>query len=427
MSKRETRHLPPQPLFDTLETFLNRRIAEGEAERPSIGEYLAKFDPSVCAWSDYRHARRFLMSHSGMATTFNNYRGQVERLLLWCWIFNGKSIQQMLRSDAEQFMAFVVNPPTDWIGDSVHQRFIPQGGQFVPNPHWRPFGIRVEKSIRKQAEEKLMEAWTTQYVPAASSIRQVFSICGSFFAFLIADDIVSANPFKAIKQKYRFVGTSRPRAGGKSLTKLEWDYLVETAELMADEDPKRHERTLFIVVSLFAMYLRVSDLVGSHGWIPTMGSFVQRNNGWWFEVVGKGKVEADISVKASYLPYLQRYRESRFLSPLPHPGETTPLLVKLDGTPGLRGRQIRNIVQEVFDKARSRMKADGRSDEECEELRIATLHWLRHTGATFDAEHRNIYHLQMDLRHKKFSTTQDIYYNGIDEERAASNLGEIRK
>ena len=48
---------------------------------------------------------------------------------------------------------------------------------------------------------------------------------------------------------------------------------IHTAENMADEEPLRHERTLFILATLFAMYLRVSDLAGRKNWKPTMGDF----------------------------------------------------------------------------------------------------------------------------------------------------------
>lgn len=94
---------------------------------------------------------------------------------------------------------------------------------------------------------------------------------------------------------------------------------------MAAEDP-RHERTLFIVATLFSLYLRTSDLVGRDNWIPTMGS-------------------------------------------------------------------------------------------------SAFLHWLRHTAATFDAPFRDIKDLQADLRHESMSTTQNTYYNSLDQNRAKSVKG----
>ena len=69
---------------------------------------------------------------------------------------------------------------------------------------------------------------------------------------------------------------------------------------MAAEDPRR-ERTLFIVATLFSLYLRISDLVGRDNWKPTMGSFEYDGENWWFNVVGKGNKSAKISVRENAL------------------------------------------------------------------------------------------------------------------------------
>lgn len=412
--------IPPRPLFDTLESFL-AAPDDYAADRPAIREYLDLFLP-LDAHADMMHVRSFLKSYSGVPTTFKNYRCHAERLLLWCWIIQGKSLLQMVRSDAEAFMDFTMNPPSAWVGDAVRQRFLPANGQYIFNSQWRPFGTQVKKIDRKRAIENAVDFEKPQYQISQGSVKLVFSICSSLFDYLAQEDVPVGNPFKAIKQKSKYTSKIRSRRTGKALSQLQWDYLIDVAEKMADENPK-HERTLFIVVSLFAMYLRVSDLSGLHGWTPTMGSFFKDQHGWWLKVVGKGNKEAEITVKPSFLPYLTRYRKSRKLSDLPYAGETTPLLVKQSGKAGITDRHIRVIVQMAFDRARSEMLKEGRSEEEAQSFLTASLHWLRHTGATFDAPFREKKHLQMDLRHESLSTTEDIYYNDQAEERASSSHG----
>jgi integrase len=66
------------------------------------------------------------------------------------------------------------------------------------------------------------------------------------------------------------------------------------------------------------------------------------------------------------------------------------------------------------------MQGEGWSEDEIDQLRSASLHWLRHTAATFDAPFRDMKDLQADLRHNSLSTTQNIYYNSLDEQRARS-------
>ena len=85
-----------------------------------------------------------------------------------------------------------------------------------------------------------------------------------------------------------------------------------------------------------------------------------------------------------------------------------------------RIRQVRALLQVVFDKALESMRIEGRAVHEMESLKVASLHWLRHTSATFDAPLRNAKDLQVDLRHSNLSTTQNTYYHSHDQERAHS-------
>lgn len=418
MNKSQKR-IRPMPLFDTYEAFQTASAAEYSADRPAIVEYIQQFEPDIPAMTDFQHVRAFLKSYSSVKTTFTNYRTQVERLTLWSWIKANKSVTQLRRSDVEAYMDFAVNPDKDWVGTDTVARFLKQGDISEPNERWHPFAMKISKTDRKKASDELTALPEARFSLSRGSVTQVFAICSSFFEFLVQEDVVPGNAFRAVKQK-RWSQRDMTVDSGKSLSHLQWEYVLDTAEQLAKENPKKHERSLFIVVTLKAMYLRISDLVGNTLWKPTMGSFRRDNDGaWWYDAVGKGNVKASIAVKPDYLAYLTRYRRSRGLTDLPYSGDTAALLTKLDGRDGLTDRQVRTIVQEVFDAAFQTMKAEGRSEDEISTLRTVTLHWLRHTGATHDAPFRDAKHLQADMRHSSLSTTQDIYYNSLNEERAA--------
>lgn len=411
------------PLFDTYEAFLLGSAAEYAADRPAIVEYIEQFEPAISARADYGHLRAFLKSYSGVKTTFSNYRTQVERLVLWSWIKAGKSVTALRRSDVEAYMDFASKPDNDWVGTETAARFVKRGDIFEPNERWHPFTSKVNKTSRKMAEEDLIDLPDARFKLSQGSVGQVFAICSSFFEFLVQEDVVPGNAFKSVKQKTRWSQRTLKVDSGKSLSHLQWDYVVSAAETLALENPAKHERSLFIVITLKAMYLRISDMVGNAYWTPTMGSFTCDHDGnWWYEAIGKGNVQASVAVKPDYLSYLTRYRRSRGLSDLPFSGEDSPLLTKLDGRPGLTDRHVRAIVQEVFDAALVTMKTEGRPEGELSKLRTVTLHWLRHTGATHDAPFRERKHLQADLRHKSYATT-DIYYDTDDAERAAGVAG----
>lgn len=77
----------------------------------------------------------------------------------------------------------------------------------------------------------------------------------------------------------------------------------------------------------------------------------------------------------------------------------------------------------MFNRALQRMQSEGWSEDEIDQLRSASLYWLRHTAATFDAPLRDMKDLQADLRHNSLSKTQNTYYNSLDEQLARSVKG----
>ncbi|WP_226648302.1 hypothetical protein [Microbulbifer variabilis] len=106
---------------------------------------------------------------------------------------------------------------------------------------------------------------------------------------------------------------------------MQWDYVLETAEIMAETSPTDHERTLFIMNALFAMYLRISELVADERSAPVMGDFKKdRDGNWWFHVTGKGNKGRAITVCDQMLKALKRYRNYLQLPTLPSISEQTP-------------------------------------------------------------------------------------------------------
>ena len=419
----------PQPLFDTYQNFCELNFTHLTEERPVVLDYLRAFPAELQAVDGYKAVRSFLKSYSGNDTTFNSYRTHAERLLLWSLLVAKKPLLELRRRDAELFMEFCLKPPPEWIGPMIRSRFVRLGGRkkletdvLVVNEDWRPFSRQTPK--RDKSGELAAASAQPAYRLSQGSVAQIFAVCGSFFQFAIDEGLSEVNPFRAVKQKSVYKQRNTLDVASRSLTPLQWDYVIDTAEAMAEED-ESHERTLFILATLFSMYLRISDLVGRPNWEPSMGDFRRDTMGnWWFHVVGKGNKSAKISVRDDYIQsYLTRYRRHLGLPALPSPHETQPLLRTLDGRGGLSDRHIRLLLQGVFDRALATMQKDGWSADEVDALRSASLHSLRHTAATFDAPLRDMKDLQADLRHNSISTTQNTYYNTLDEQRASSVKG----
>lgn len=396
----------PTPLFDTL-TYLdihNVKLPELDIAMPAE------------ALRDYHHACFFLYSYRGSQMTFNAYRREIERLLQWCWFVANKSIKELTKFDFEVFLEFCQKPPKHWIGNQHVERFIDRDGLRLPNPAWRPFKATVSKKAFKDGKEPNIKTYTL----SQSALQAIFSILSSFYKYLEQEEYVSLNPVAQIRQKSKFLRKHQSKAPIRRLSELQWSYVIETTELLASENPEMHERSLFIMTALYAMYLRISELAASPRWEPQMGHFYQDIDGnWWFKTVGKGNKERDISVSDAMLNALKRYRKHLGLSSQPSPGETTPLILKAKGAgPITQTRQIRNIVQVCFDKSIERIQNDG-FQEEAEILATATVHWLRHTGISEDVKIRPREHVRDDAGHSSSAIT-DRYIDIELRERHAS-------
>ena len=381
----------PIALFDTMAQIKNQTLDK-------------KYYLHDYALSDFHQAKSFLLSYDDGEATFNAYRREIERLLQWSWLVANKSIKELKRNDIEDYIDFCQSPPENWIANKNISRFEYNGSIRKPNPIWRPFILA--KGKRK-------------YALSQTALKSVFAILSSFYNYLIQDNYAGINPIIQIRQKSKFLRKQQNKQAIRRLTELQWEYVIETAELMAKED-EIHERTLFIMTALYSMYLRVSELAASNRWVPQMGHFYRNQDGnWWFKTVGKGNKERDISVCDAMLSALKRYRKNLNLPTLPAPGETTPLIINHDRTESIKStRQIRRIVQVCFDKTIARMLADG-FIEEAEQLNSATVHWLRHTGISDDIKRRPREHVRDDAGHSSSATT-DKYIDIDLRERHAS-------
>lgn len=377
------------PLFDTLDNI-------ADTVEPNWNDA-----PTFCK-TDYKNAIEFLISYNGSHATFNAYRRELERLLHWSWKVAHKSICNLRRADIESYLQFCQKPPENWIGLKKVPRFIVENAMRVPNPEWRPFVVTISKSANKSGEKCDIK----NYCLSETTLKEIFAITSSFYNFLIQIEATEINPVAHIRQKSKFIRKHQSKPKIRRLSQLQWEYVIETAEMLAKENSDKHERTLFILSSLYLMYLRISELAASDRWTPHMNDFRKDNDGnWWFTVVGKGNKEREIAVSDSMLKALKRWRTHLNLTPLPSPADKSYLIPKIKGLGAITNTSfIRKIVQYCFDKTIDRLKQDGFS-EDADVLSEATVHWLRHTGISEDVKIRPREHVRDDAGHSSGAIT----------------------
>jgi site-specific recombinase XerD len=384
----------PTPIFDNLEYLKTTQITS----------------------DDIKYAVEFLGAYAGSGATFNAYRREIERLLHWTQLVANKSVKELKREDFEAFLKFCQNPPKNWIGLKNVTRFIDKDGLRVPNAEWRLFVVNMSKKMRYDGNTPSVD----DYLLSQSAIQAIFAIISSFYNYLIQENYAESNPVSQIRQKSQFIRKQQGTKIIRKLSELQWNYVISTAEAM-------DERTLFIMNALYSLYLRISELSSSTRWEPQMQHFYKDGDGnWWFKTVGKGNKERDIAVSDAMLNALKRYRMSMNLSPLPSPGETTLLLSKNKGKGAISGtRHIRKLVQACFDKAASKL-IEHNFVEEADQIRSATVHWLRHTGISEDVKIRPREHVRDDAGHGSGAIT-DRYIDVELRERHASAKNKLIK
>jgi site-specific recombinase XerC len=385
--KIETKN-PPLPLFDSMEHL---------SDKNDFSYLSMEYNRH-----DIHHAIKFLKSYQGSQGTFNSYRREIERLIHWSVLMAGKSLPQLTREDIAAFVKFCQQPPKPWIGCQKPPRFIIKAAQRIPNPAWRPFVVTVSKTQHRKGEIPKI----SKYELSQGALKELLAILSSFFNYLLQDDYVYMNPVALMRQKSKFIRTMQGITKIRRLSELQWQYVIETAKLLAKHAPEKHQRTLFIMSALYSMYLRISELVATDRWTPKMNDFLRDNDGnWWFTTVGKGNKQRQIAVSEAMLNALKCWRKHLNLPSLPTPADTSPLLPRKKGNGAIKSTNyIRRIVQYCFDQTMIQLNQDG-FHEEAEALNAATVHWLRHTGISDDVKIRPREHVRDDAGHSSSAIT----------------------
>jgi site-specific recombinase XerD len=346
--------------------------------------------------------------------TYNRFRNEIEKLLLWIFYEKKQPLDTLRKADILSYADFCWHPPINWINCENQQRFKRENGYFTLNEKWRPFKINQPKNHHEQHLDK------NKYRPSQQTLTSTFTAIIVFYNYLMAEEICYGNPAQLAKKDCKHFIADAQVKEVKRLTGKQWQYVLDTAVELANEDEK-YERNLFVIAALKTLFLRISELSEREEWSPMMSHFWQDDDeNWWLKVFGKGRKLRDITVPVDFIPFLERYRQARGLAPLPYHGDNNVLVEKIRGQGGMTSRHLRRLVQTVFDNAYEKMrKIEG--ENKARKLKEATTHWLRHTGASMEIERgRALKDLSEDLGHASMATTDTVYVQTENKQRAAS-------
>lgn len=365
--------------FDQLPTCLER--------------YFEDLDVGGGIHNDYQVSKLFLKSYTHSKDTYNVYRREVERFLQWIWRMKRLDLKKVTREMIAEYLEFIKEPPSSWVGTQHEPRFIQKNDLMVVNERWRPFVIAADK-----------DAASFQF--SNNSVKSLLASLSTYFSFLMQENYTKINPIQQLRQKTQLIRSFQSRRITRMLSQKQWSFIIDEIEARAKNNTI-YMRHYFILSMFYLLGVRISELSSDKHQCPLMSDFQCDNKGrWWFQTIGKGNKQREIAVPESLLVILTEYRLSIGLTALPVSSEVVPLLRKLKGQGGIGTRQIHKVVTECFKIAADQLKLTGEI-EESKKLMEATPHWLRHTSISHDVEHRPLIHVQIDAGHSKISTTSD--------------------
>jgi len=341
--------------------------------------------PQITANTDTDAIKVWLARYLDTKTTFDSYRKEAERLLLWSVIELGKPLSSLSHEDFLVYQHFLTNPlPVErWI---MAKRKVARD-----DPKWRPFAGPL----------------------SPTSQRQSIVILNGMFSWLVNAGYLAGNPLSLSRNRQR---KAKPRVT-RFLDEDLWKEVKITIESMPREtnrEREHYQRVRWLFSLLYITGVRVSEVTQN-----TMGGFFNRKDKssesrWWLEITGKGDKTRIVPATNELMLELNRYRRETGLSLNPIEGEATPLLLPIGGKQRAMTRSaIHQILKQVFNDTAERL--EGRGPDfvlQVAKLKAASAHWMRHTaGSNMTSGDMDIRHVRDNLGHESIATTNNYLHS----------------
>jgi site-specific recombinase XerD len=369
--------LPALSVVPALKGF-EPKIALEEASQPYAT------DCQIEAKHDLQAVSCWLRKYAAQPKTWEAYRRESQRLLMWCVYERGLSLGQLKAQDFEAYFQFLQAPPASWCTTRSHLR----AGRH--SRLWRPLIAGLKPSALKMA------------------LRVIHSLMN----YLVSANYVRSNPLK-------LVHSTQGQAMDLEERKYQvWERMLENDEWQAlqkalQELPQRtvleidHKlSTQLLVGLLYFLGLRIHE-VANHTW----NAFRLKDEQWWFFVKGKGQKYAHIPVNHELLAWVKMYRLHLGKVPLPSPDEAEPFFMSRVRGKALKIRQLYNWIKALGKEASKQFRHAPLKEEKLQRL---SPHWLRHLFASHqDKAGVPATIIKANMRHASHQSTQ-VYLHAED-------------
>jgi site-specific recombinase XerD len=384
------------PFLSTFQTLLQTLSADLDGSAGSNRAVAAR--SQIAANADIDALKAWLARFAQTKTTFDSYRKEAERLLLWCVIDLRKPLASLTHEDLLAYQRFLADPqPVDrWVMPAGRKRA--RG-----DPGWRPFAGPL----------------------SPASQRQAIVILNTLFSWLVHAGYLAGNPLSLFRQRQRHAA---PRVV-RYLDDTMWDEVKTTIAGLPRDTPRdleHYHRARWLFTLLYLSGMRISEVAHN-----TMGAFFARRDRagvtrWWLEILGKGDKLRLVPATTELMDELATYRRALGLSPEPAVGETQPLLAPIGGKARAMTRSALHIIaKQVFARTADRVRARGSEHAHTADiLAAASAHWLRHTaGSAMATGDMDLRHVRDNLGHASLTTTSRYLHSDDDARHQATEDG----
>jgi len=371
----------------------------------------------LSADNDYQAIHEWLSLYK--AHTYQSYRKEAERLLLWCLFALQKPLSSLTTQDLALFRDFLFNPqPASlWVAARKYPR---------THEKWRPF----VNANPPPDESAALAADPSQEVPlkgsmSRQSIAHTLTVLGGLFEYLTSQHYLLSNPMRGLP----CLASNRTLRVNHRVNQRLWQRIQDKLDQVEPADTVDY-RTAFAIRFFYLTGLRLSELCALR-----MGDILAQENdegqiAWYVNVMGKGGRTRQVYLVKPALAALQTYLIALDLNEDPRFNEPEGRVISYrkwqEGDDGA-GQWIRKGVFHtvVYADIKQFLGALAQEIEEeapfdAQAIRAISPHWLRHTFASMLVKTTPLAQVRDMLGHRSINTTS--LYLGTEKEEGEKGM-----
>ena len=366
----------------------------------------------LAAKNDYEAIHEWLALYK--THTYQSYRKEAERLLLWSLFNMQKPLSSLTTTDLALFRDFLCNPqPASlWVAKRKYPRTHEKWRPFVNStpPPDEPAALTAHPSLEIKIKGSM----------SRESIVHTLTVLGGLFEFLTSQRYLLSNPFKGLPK----MPSNRSMRVNHRINQRLWRRVQERLAQVPVTDTVAY-RTVFAIRFFYLTGLRLSELCA-----VKMGDFQaheddEGNRIWYLSVKGKGGRAREIYLVKPALELLRQYLATLGLSQDPRLNiADAPLLgyKKREDIERTREGQFERypiyhtVIYADIKRFLSELAKETENEApfDAETIKAITPHWLRHTFASMLVKTTPLAQVRDMLGHASIHTTS--LYLGTEKE-----------